>query len=131
MADAQAQRLQQIASALDSFSQQDLPLAAASLLKTLGYSSDKTIDLGSRPADFVAKLRQFSQTPSAFDGARAKVAQWRSAHFLFQLTNDEIPSLMLGQRTRESRSEAVTLRVSNTVCVPTPSGACARAFTYG
>ena len=99
MADAQAQRLQQIASALDSFSQQALPLAAVGLLKTLGYSSDKTIDLGSRPADFVARLHQFSQTPSAFDDARAKVAQWRSAHFLFQLTNDEIPSLMLGQRS--------------------------------
>ena len=99
MADAQAQRLQQIAGALDSFNQQPLPLAAAGLLKTLGYSSDKSIDLGSRPADFVAKLRQFSQTPSAFDDVRAEVAQWHSAHFLFQLTNDEIPSLMLGQRS--------------------------------
>ena len=99
MADAQAQRLQQIASALDSFNQRPLQLAAAGLLKTLGYSSDKTIDLGSRPADFVARLRQFSHTPSAFDDARAEVAQWLSAHFLFQLTNDEIPSLMLGQRS--------------------------------
>ena len=99
MADPQALRLQQIASALDCFSQQPMPLAAAGLLKTLGYSSDKTIDLGTRPADFVAKLRQSSQTPSAFDDARAEVALWRSAHFLFQLTNDEIPSLMLGQRS--------------------------------
>ena len=99
MADAHAQRLQQIASALDSFNQQPLPLATAALLKTLGYSSDKTIDLGSQPADFVARLRRFSQTQSAFDDARAEVAQWHSAHFLFQLTNDEIPSLMLGQRS--------------------------------
>ena len=99
MADAQAQRLQQIAGALDSVNQQPLPLAATGLLKTLGYSSDKTIDLGSRPTDFVARLRQFSQTPSAFDDARAEVALWHSAHFLFQLTNDEIPSLMLGQRS--------------------------------
>ena len=44
MADAQAQRLQQIASALDSANQQSLPLAVAGLLKTLGYRSDKTID---------------------------------------------------------------------------------------
>ena len=99
MADPQAQRLQQIAGALDSFNQQPLPIAAAGLLKTLGYDSDKTIDLGSRPADFVAKLRQSSQAPSAFDDARADVARWRGAHFLFQLTNDEIPSLMLGQRS--------------------------------
>ena len=97
MADAQAQRRLQIASALDSFNQQPLPIAAAGLLKTLGYSSDKSIALSSRPADFVAELRQFSQTPSAFDDARAEVALWRGAHFLFQLTNDEIPSLMLGQ----------------------------------
>ncbi len=99
MADTLAQRLQQVASALESFQQQPLPLAAEGLLKTLGYSSDKRIDLGNKPTDFVAKLRQFSQTPSAFEDARAEVASWRSAHFLFQLTNDEIPSLMLGQRS--------------------------------
>ena len=115
MADALAQRLEQIASALHSFRQQPLPLAGAGLLRTLGYSSDKTIDLGSQPAEFVAKLRKFSQTPSAFDDARAEVAQWRGAHFLFQLTNDEIPSLMLGQRSFSTAASVLGQQIESFV----------------
>ena len=97
MADPQAQRLQQIADALGSFRQQALPVATVGLLGVLGYRSDKTVDLGKQPADFVANLSQLSRAPSTFDAARAEVTQWRSAYFVFQLTNDEIPSLMLGQ----------------------------------
>ena len=63
---AQEQRLRPIKTALQAFSHQTLPLAAVGLLGALGYSSDKTIDLGSEPTEFVAKLRQLSQTSSAF-----------------------------------------------------------------
>lgn len=115
MADEQRLRLQRISSALESFSQQPLPIAATGLLRTLGYSSDKTIDLGSRPAEFMARLRQFSQTPAAFDEARAALPQWRSAHFLFQLTNEEIPSLMLGQRSFSTAASVLGQQIESFV----------------
>lgn len=115
MADAQPQRLQQIASALQGFQQQALPLATNGLLGVLGYRSDKTLDIGSRPAEFVAQLRQFNPTPSAFDDSRAGVGHWLSAHFLFQLTDDEIPSLMLGQRAFSTAASVVGQQIESFV----------------
>ena len=115
MADAQPQRLQQIASALQGFQQQALPLATNGLLGVLGYRSDKTLDIGSRPAEFVAQLRHFNPTPSAFDDSRAGVGHWLSAHFLFQLTDDEIPSLMLGQRAFSTAASVVGQQIESFV----------------
>lgn len=71
--------------ALADFARLPLPKAARALLGGLGYSSDNTVDLGSKPTEFVANLKQFGKAPAAFDEKKAQVTQWRSAHFVFQI----------------------------------------------
>src|SRR5579864_7578934 len=75
---------------------QNLPLDAASsrFWATLGYQSDKRLDLPSDPKSFVRLLNGNSKYE--INTATAHVPDWKSAHFLFQLTNDEIPSLAYG-----------------------------------
>lgn len=69
------------------------------LLAALGYRSDKTTDFGTTPTKFALSLRQFSNASRELDVDRAALADWQACSLLFQLTNDEIPSLMLGQQT--------------------------------
>ncbi len=82
-----------IQDAIEAFSSTDLPTAALKLWETLGYQSDKQLSLPVAPDDF------WSALPAAetLSRDRALVDQWKSAHFLLQLTNDEIPSLAYGQ----------------------------------
>jgi hypothetical protein len=60
---------------------------AISLLATLGYQSDKTLDLGGSPAAF---LDQFGKNEQAFNKKKALFDEWKSIDFLFQLTDDEL-----------------------------------------
>ncbi len=80
---------------------QDLPLAVGlvGLLASLGYRSDKTADLGATPIEFATNLRQFGKGRRPLDSNKAALADWKACALLFQITNDEIPSLMLGQQS--------------------------------
>ncbi len=80
---------------------QDLPLAEGlvGLLDSLGYRSDKTADLGTTPIEFVANLQQFGKDTRPLDSKKAASDEWKACAMLFQITNDEIPSLMLGQQS--------------------------------
>lgn len=64
--------------------------AANALLATLGYQSDRTINLGdSSPASFLQFLRsQSGEVP--FDEKKALFSDWKSIHLLFQLTDEEL-----------------------------------------
>ena len=66
MAECPAQQLEQIKAAIESFASQPVLAATIRLLQTLGYSSDKTVALGKKPAEFVANLKQFGKSSLSF-----------------------------------------------------------------
>jgi len=76
-----------------------LPLteAARALLRVLGYSSEKTAELGSSAESLLANIEQFKPELGKISRDKVKAERWKSCAFLFQLTNDEIPSLAVGQ----------------------------------
>jgi len=96
MADNSALR-QSIQDALQSFSTQPLATGAIALLHTLGYSSDKTAELGNTAEALLGSIEQFRPELGSINRAKVHANRWKSCAFLFQLTNDEIPSLALGQ----------------------------------
>ena len=96
MADNSALR-QSIQDALQSFSTQSLATGAIALLHTLGYSSDKTAELGNTAEALLGSIEQFRPELGSINRAKVHANRWKSCAFLFQLTNDEIPSLALGQ----------------------------------
>jgi hypothetical protein len=95
MLEFNSQKLGALRTALTHF--QNLPLKEASegLLSSLGYKSDKTAEFGSKPEQFVTAVEE--ATHSTFNRDKAHVSRWKQCAFLFQLTNDEIPSLAMGQ----------------------------------
>lgn len=88
---------QSIQSALQNLATQPLAEGAITLLNALGYSSDKTADLGHSAEDLLTSIQQFRPELSPINRAKVQAGRWKSCAFLFQLTNDEIPSLALGQ----------------------------------
>lgn len=96
MADNSALR-QSIQDALQSFSTQPLATGAIALLHALGYSSDKTAELGNTAEALLDSIEQFRPELGSINRAKVHAHRWKSCAFLFQLTNDEIPSLALGQ----------------------------------
>lgn len=79
-----------IQSALATFSEKPLRAAAIGLLNTLGYQSDRTLDLaGSKPQSFL-DLIVAQSAQSHFDESKALFAEWKSADILFQLTDEEL-----------------------------------------
>jgi hypothetical protein len=80
---------------------QDLPLAEGlvGLLDSLGYRSDKTADLGTTPIEFISNLQQLGKDKRPLDPKKAASDEWQACAMLFQITNDEIPSLLLGQKS--------------------------------
>ena len=71
-----------------------LGAGARNLLRALGYSSGKTLQLDGRPEAFLAAVpggEALREKPAAH------VPSWRRVEFLFQLTNDELPALAMGQ----------------------------------
>jgi len=89
-------RREQIQVALNAFSDTSLSTASTQLLKALGYASSKSADFGNMPEQFVAAVE--AATHSTFNRDKARVSRWKQCAFLFQLTNDEIPSLAMGQQ---------------------------------
>lgn len=87
------ERRQAVQTAVKTFAEASLQQASIKLLNTLGYSSEKIADFGSKPEQFVAAAEE--ATHSTFNRDKAHVSRWKQCAFLFQLTNDEIPSLSL------------------------------------
>lgn len=90
------QKLAALRTTLTDFQKHPLSEAGAGLLSSLGYKSDKTADFGSKPEQFIAAVEE--ATHSTFNRDKAHVSRWKQCAFLFQLTNDEIPSLAMGQQ---------------------------------
>ncbi len=73
--------------ALANLATQPLRPAAVALLNTLGYASERTIDIPrSSPRAF---LDLFARAGS-FDETKALLSDWKSADLLFQLTSEEL-----------------------------------------
>lgn len=82
-----------IDNAVRAFANAPLQEAGLGLLDALGYRSAKTIALDGSPATFAHEVDhdgKLTAMPACFD-------KWQEVQFLFQLTNDEIPMLALGQ----------------------------------
>ncbi|EDY85256.1 hypothetical protein VDG1235_4891 [Verrucomicrobiia bacterium DG1235] len=79
-----------IQTCLNNFVPKKLRQSALDLLATLGYSSDKTVELeGSKPQAFLDLLAQ-SNPDAQFDKKKALFDDWTSAELLFQLTDEEL-----------------------------------------
>jgi len=83
------QRRAAIRDAIAGLGDRDVAAAGRVLLDALGYRSPKTLDAPSQPSKFLAALEM---DPAKFEG----LDRWRSVHFLFQLTGDELPALSRG-----------------------------------
>ncbi|MBU0678606.1 MAG: Eco57I restriction-modification methylase domain-containing protein [Verrucomicrobia bacterium] len=77
----------QIENGLAGFKGKDLKKAAIAFLNTLGYRSEKVLDLENTPEAF---LGQFDRPDAPLNRERALVAHWQTVDLLFQLTDDEL-----------------------------------------
>jgi hypothetical protein len=71
---------QKIKTALQAFSGADLRAASIGLLNTLGYQSEKTLDLDNKPDAFLA---EFDKRDRKFRKDKALFERWKSVEFLF------------------------------------------------
>jgi len=78
---------QQIETALGAFSGSDLRSASIGLLNSLGYQSEKTLNLDNTPDAFLA---EFDKRDRQFRKNKALFERWKSVEFLFQITDDEV-----------------------------------------
>lgn len=77
-------------SALASVATLPLRDSATCLLSTLGYRSERTVNLGSSsPKAFLDSIRSHSADAS-FNEAKALFDDWKLADLLFQLTDEEL-----------------------------------------
>ena len=76
---------------LQNFQTEELRPAALGVLNTLGYASDKTMELDGSPAAF---LEQFNQQPETtrLSEEKALSKDWKEIQLLFQLTDQELSS---------------------------------------
>lgn len=88
-----ADRRLAIVQALQTLATQPLAQGAIALLAALGYHSDKTADLGHDTDTLLSSIEQFRPDQGAIDRTKVQASRWRSCAFLFQLTDDEIPTL--------------------------------------
>lgn len=82
----------QIETALRAFSGSDLRAASIGLLNTLGYRSEKTLDVSS-----VTELREHLDPNGYLTEENALLSRWEDVRFLFQLTNAEIVGRTTGK----------------------------------
>jgi hypothetical protein len=75
----------------------DLRTSATALLGKLGYASHKTLELPTQPQAFAKEVENLLGGSKQLNPAHASLADWQSAAFLFQLTNDDLPALAAGQ----------------------------------
>jgi adenine-specific DNA-methyltransferase len=86
-----------VLAALNTLAIGDLQQSTTALLNTLGYASNKTLDLPNKPEVFVKQLEALLGSTKQLHADNASLPDWKSAAFLFQLTNDELPALAAGQ----------------------------------
>jgi adenine-specific DNA-methyltransferase len=86
-----------IQQALQALTDQPLNSSATTLLAALGYHSDKTADLGNNAEELLGRIEQFRPDLGKIERNKVLAQRWQSCALLFQLTNDEIPSLAMGQ----------------------------------
>lgn len=98
--------------ALQQLAEGDLQRSALALLATLGYASGKTIDLPSEPKLFAQELEALVGGTKPLAKDKSCLTDWKSATFLFQLTNDELPTLAAGQMSLLSGTGDVQVRIS-------------------
>ncbi len=78
---------QRIQDSLKAFSREPVYPAALSLFRSLGYQSQKRVELNPHsPETF---LNHFDQT-GRINTEQAQISEWQTVDFLFQLTGDEI-----------------------------------------
>jgi type I restriction-modification system DNA methylase subunit len=82
----------QIRQRLLAFSGADLRDATIGLLNSLGYQSEKTLDISS-----LAELREYLDPHKYLTEENALLSRWVNVRFLFQLTNAEISGRTTGQ----------------------------------
>ena len=88
---------QAIEAALKATASGDLRPSTLALLASLGYTSNKTLDLPKEPQAFAQEIETLLGGSHQFNAEAVCLADWKSVAFLFQLTNDELPSLAAGQ----------------------------------
>lgn len=101
--------------ALQAFTTAGLAAASVKLLGALGYASEKTADLGTSAEDLLGNIEQFKPELGAINRAKVKAERWKSCAFLFQLTNDEIPSLAIGQSPLGADTELARSQIESLV----------------
>ena len=77
----------QIQQRLQIFADADLRTVSMELLNTLGYRSEKALEIGHAPEDFLA---QFDSRDRKLRQDKALFSQWKTIEFLFQITDDEV-----------------------------------------
>ena len=82
----------QIEGAIKALSGKSLGSSSIGLLQTLGYSSDRTINLGSSKPKTFLEFIQTNSGENTFNQSKALFDQWKSADLLFQLTDNELSS---------------------------------------
>ena len=86
-----------ISSVLNNWQDQSLRDGSLSLLMALGYNSDRLADFPTQPIAFIETLSKDSGYVINADKIQRKA--WKSVELLFQITDDEIPSLATGQNS--------------------------------
>jgi len=81
------ERKTRIQQCLQAFSSTDLRTAAIHLLNTLGYQSEKTLEIGNTREEFLA---QFDNRDRKLRRDKALFDRWKSIDFLFRITDDEV-----------------------------------------
>lgn len=97
MSENNIDRRKSLQAALQAFTSTGLAAASVKLLDVLGYASEKTADLGTSADSLLGSIEQFKPELGPINRDKVKADRWKSCAFLFQLTNDEIPSLAVGQ----------------------------------
>ncbi len=97
MSEKNIDRRKSLQAALQAFTNSGLATASVKLLGVLGYASEKTADLGASAESLLGSIEQFKPELGPISSDKVKAERWKSCAFLFQLTNDEIPSLAVGQ----------------------------------
>jgi len=99
------QTKQAIQDYLQNFSRGSLKQNALALFETLGYSSDKQLDLAPNTA---AGFVEAFNLGNRLNPERAKLDQWQTVEFLFQLTQSEIgQSPQIGMFTTEQVNDSI------------------------
>ena len=97
----------ELLTALQSLATGNLRTGATALLGKLSYASHKTLDLPTEPNAFTQELENLLGGSKQLNPIHANLADWKSAAFLFQLTNDELPALAAGQLSLLTQADGV------------------------